>query len=90
MPSSTDLSNQPEAGVTTQLCDWAAKLELEAVPIDVIERAKYILLDGIACALVGAHVPWSEKYAEVTMKFEPEGYCTVIGYEKVSYSMPDM
>lgn len=83
MPSTVDTESHDGAGVTTKLCSWISNLKIDDVPPTVIERAKYLILDGIACALVGAHVPWSEKYAEVTMGFEPAGYCTVVGYDKV-------
>ena len=86
MPSTIDSELANGAGVTTKLCSWVSNLKIEDIPPTVVERAKYLLLDGIACALVGAHVPWSEKYAEVTMGFEPAGYCTVMGHDKVCFS----
>ena len=30
------------------------------IPHSMIERAKHLILDGIACGLVGARVPWSK------------------------------
>jgi aconitate decarboxylase len=80
----TEPAKNGEKGITAQICDWASNLKAEDIPADVLERAKYLILDGIACALVGAKVPWSEKYAEATMSFEPSGPCTIIGYDKVS------
>ena len=70
-------------GVTSQLSHWISSLQLSDVPDDVLERAKYQLLDGVACALVGAHVPWSEKYVEAMAEYEPAGEYSVIGWEKV-------
>jgi 2-methylcitrate dehydratase PrpD len=46
-------------GVTGALSAWLADLSLADVPQAVRERAKYLLLDGIGCALVGAKLPWS-------------------------------
>jgi 2-methylcitrate dehydratase PrpD len=46
-------------GVTGALSAWLADLSLADVPPAVRERAKYLLLDGIGCALVGAKLPWS-------------------------------
>ena len=70
-------------GVTAQLSHWITNLQLSDVPPAVLERAKYQLLDGVACALVGAHVPWSEKYVEATAEYEPPGEYSVIGWDKV-------
>ena len=75
---------KPEQGVTAQLSQWIANLQLSDIPPAVRERAKYQLLDGVACALVGAHVPWSEKYVEATAEYEPAGEYSVIGWDKVS------
>lgn len=71
-------------GVTAQLSTWVTGLQLKDVPTDVLERAKHLILDGIVCGLVGARVPWSEECVASVLDFEPPGYCTVIGYEKVS------
>ena len=70
-------------GVTAQLSQWISNVQLSDIPPEVLERAKYQLLDGVACALVGAHVPWSEKYVEATAEYEPAGDYSVIGWDKV-------
>src|SRR5436190_628998 len=41
-------------GATGRLSDWLQHLQLDAVPQDVKARAKHVILDGIACALLGA------------------------------------
>lgn len=66
---------QPEqpkdpAGVTGQLCNWLAELSLASIPDVVQTRAKYLLLDGIGCALVGAQLPWSRKAVEIVRALE--------------------
>ncbi|KAF2107791.1 hypothetical protein BDV96DRAFT_672944 [Lophiotrema nucula] len=68
--------------VTEQLCDWTHELRIENVPKEVLERAKHLILDGIACGLIGSHVPWSEHLAKAIGAFEPPGSCTVIGYKE--------
>ena len=70
-------------GVTSQLSHWTSNLQVSGIPPTVRERAKYQILDGIACVLVGAHVPWSEEYVEVTAEYEPAGEYSVIGWDKV-------
>ncbi|KAK9424296.1 putative SpoK [Seiridium unicorne] len=77
-----DETNNEESGVTAALSTWIAGLKREDIPTQVLERAKHLILDGIACGLVGARVPWSEKAAAAILDFEPEGQCSVLGYEE--------
>lgn len=78
----TDQPMDPK-GETGKLCTWIHDLKLDDVPADVLERCKYLLLDGLACAIVGAHLPWSEKAAKGVFGMEPAGDCTVFGWDKV-------
>lgn len=81
------LAHETEApdgpGVTTQLCDWIHGLKLEDVPVHVQTRAKYLILDGLACALTGARVPWSVDAAKAMLEFEEPGKHVLIGYKEV-------
>ena len=70
-------------GTTAILCEWIHALQPADIPSEVIERAKYLILDGIGCALVGAHVPWSEQLADAMRQFEPPGACHIVGYDNV-------
>lgn len=87
--SSTNSPSDPD-GQTGKLCNWVQSVALEDVPADVQTRAKYLILDGIACALVGAHLPWSEKAATGILEMEPSGDCDIFGWERVcpNYSDP--
>ncbi|KFZ03375.1 hypothetical protein V502_11001 [Pseudogymnoascus sp. VKM F-4520 (FW-2644)] len=69
-------------GPTGKLCTWIHGLTLADIPPEVQTRAKYLLLDGIACGLVGAHLPWSETAANAIFKMESAGSATIIGWEK--------
>ncbi|KAI1179924.1 hypothetical protein F4777DRAFT_574746 [Nemania sp. FL0916] len=77
-----DETNDENSGVTATLCHWIANLSKDDIPAPVLERAKHLILDGIGCGLVGARVPWSEKAVEAVLDYEPEGQCSVIGYEE--------
>jgi len=68
-------------GVTSQLSTWIYNLKSKDIPPEIIERAKYLVLDGVACGLVGARVPWSEAYVQATNEFEPAGEYSVIGHD---------
>src|SRR6201996_7047225 len=67
------------AGPTGQLADWVAQLTLDDVPAPVVERAKYLLLDGLGCALVGAQLPWSRVATDAVLDLEGSGDSVVIG-----------
>jgi 2-methylcitrate dehydratase PrpD len=65
--------------VTIPLADWVANLSYDAIPEQVRERAKHLLLDGVACGLVGAQLPWSRVATSATLGIEATGDATVIG-----------
>ncbi len=72
-------------GVTEELSRWIEQTTIEDVPESVRQRAKHLILDGIACGLVGARVPWSEEAFNAINQFEARGEHAIIGYEEVSY-----
>lgn len=79
MPPATD-----PKGVTGALSSWLADLSLADVPEIVRERAKYLLLDGIGCALVGAKMPWSALAVQTITRFEGAGDKTIIGWGRTT------
>ena len=72
------------AGVTGALCNWLTKLSLDQVPETVRMRAKYLLLDGIGCAFVGAKLPWSALAVETITRFEGSGNSAILGWGRVT------
>ena len=77
--TNTTAPSAPE-GVTGKLSNWITSNSYQSISADVTTRAKYLLLDGIACALVGCHLPWSETAARGITSMDPAGDCTVIGW----------
>jgi aconitate decarboxylase len=71
-------------GVTGALSNWLTRLSLDDVPEAVRARAKYLLLDGIGCALVGAKLPWSALAVETITRFEGRGDSTIIGWGRMT------
>ena len=69
-------------GITEHISQWALSLQLSDVPEDVQRRARHIMLDGVGCGLVGAHLPWSERAAHTILEIEPPGPCSLIGWQK--------
>src|ERR1700756_1082492 len=53
------MTESTTSGVTVPLARWVAQLTPDAIPERVRARAKHLLLDGVACGLVGAQLPWS-------------------------------
>lgn len=68
------------AGATGQLADWVSGLRVDAIPVAVRERAKHLLLDGMACALIGAQLPWSQKAVDAVLRIEGAGTSPLIGW----------
>lgn len=53
---------------------------MDDIPGHVRERAKYLLLDGIACALVGAQLPVSHKGVAGVTALDRAGGAALIGW----------
>jgi len=68
------------AGPTGQLATWLQDFDLTDVPRTVQNRAKSLILDGIACAIVGARLPWSTKAVEIVTRLEGAGDHDIIGW----------
>src|ERR1700690_1253488 len=68
------------AGPTGRLATWLSATTLTDVPASVRERAKYLLLDGVGCALVGAQLPVSRIGVEGGLAFAPAGSGTLVGW----------
>jgi aconitate decarboxylase len=69
------------AGPTGRLSVWAAQTTLDDVPSSVRDRAKHLVLDGVACALVGAQLPVSRKGVEGVTALDVSGDAVLIGWD---------
>src|ERR1700686_2332268 len=65
---------------TGRLATWLANTTLDDIPRSVRERAKHLLLDGVACALVGAQLPVSRKGVEGITELDDAGKGVLIGW----------
>ncbi|GLB06546.1 hypothetical protein AtubIFM57258_001856 [Aspergillus tubingensis] len=77
-PSATSTGSS----VTRTLSTWLEELTPDSIPIEIRTRAKYLILDGLACALLGARLPWSVKAHDAITAIEGRGNCTVIGWNE--------
>lgn len=71
-------------GVTGRLAMWVASLRYDDIPERVRERARHLLLDGLACALVGARLPWSERAVDAVLALEGDGDVPVLGWGRTA------
>jgi aconitate decarboxylase len=90
----TDVAGKPARaatdpnGPTGRLATWLADTTLDDIPASVREHAKHLLLDGIACALVGAQLPVSRKGVEGVTALDSAGSAPLIGWGGRSTSPP--
>jgi aconitate decarboxylase len=72
--------HQPSGNVYTRgIADFVAGLRYEAIPAEVIERIKLLVLDSLGCALFGAELPWSRILRQTLAKVDTSQGCTVWG-----------
>ncbi len=69
-------------GPTGRLANWLADLRLEDIPEATRQRAAYLLLDGVGCALVGARLPWSVTAVESVCRLDGAGRAMLIGWNR--------
>src|ERR1700678_412291 len=75
-------------GPTGRLATWLAKTTLDDIPPSVREPAKDLLLDGVACALVGAQLPVSRIGVEGVTTLDDAGSALLIGWGGRTTSAP--
>jgi aconitate decarboxylase len=69
------------SGPTGRLATWVAETSLGDVPASVRDRAKHLILDGIACALVGAQLPVSRIGVKGVTALDGAGDAALIGWD---------
>jgi aconitate decarboxylase len=68
------------AGPTGRLATWVADTTLDDVPSAVRDRARHLILDGIACALVGAQLPVSRIGVKGVTALDTTGDAALVGW----------
>jgi 2-methylcitrate dehydratase PrpD len=78
-------TNDVVQGVTVSLARWAAALQFEDIPEDVVSHMKTCVLDGVGCAIFGAGQPWGRIAAEIVTGWSGGGKASLFLHkEKVS------
>lgn len=79
----TEKHEQQPPPITSELCEWVQSLKFEEIPEEVLLRTRYLILDGLACAIIGSHLPWSEVGTRAALSMESPGSCSIWGWDKV-------
>jgi 2-methylcitrate dehydratase PrpD len=74
--------NLPTRSHSRELIEFVQGLDLDAVPADIVKRAKGCLLDSLGCALFGSLQPWAKIMAEEMLAEGSRGRSTVIGQKR--------
>ena len=77
-----DASGASTGGPTPELCRYLAATQVADLPPEILERTRYLLLDGIACGLVGAHLPWARRAVEGTLPVDGGSGATLWGWDR--------
>jgi 2-methylcitrate dehydratase PrpD len=67
-------------GETLRLAEFAARLRFEDIPADVVEFAKVLLLDNLACGFVGAGQPWAAAVLEMANEWGGREECSIFAH----------
>ncbi|HEV2431257.1 MAG TPA: MmgE/PrpD family protein [Burkholderiales bacterium] len=64
---------------TRGLAEFGASLTYDAIPADVRERLKLLILDALGCALYGAHLEWCRILNKTLTELDNDKSCAVWG-----------
>ena len=64
---------------TRGIAEFVSGLEYGAIPREVRERAKLLILDALGCALYGARLPWCRILQRTLAKLDRSAACAVWG-----------
>jgi 2-methylcitrate dehydratase PrpD len=64
---------------TRGLAEFGAGLTYEAIPPEVRERLKLLILDALGCALYGAHLEWCRILRDTLVSLDQNSSCVVWG-----------
>ncbi len=67
------------ANETVRLAEFAAGLRFEAIPPEVVRRAKHCIIDAVAVIIYGNALPWSRIIASYAERSGPGGRSRILG-----------
>ena len=72
----------PSRSRSRELVEFVHGLKLEALPPDIVQRAKGVLLDSLGCTLFGSLQPWSKIMAAEMLAEGSCGHSTIVGQKQ--------
>jgi 2-methylcitrate dehydratase PrpD len=72
---------------TRGIAEFVSNLKYEAIPAEVIERIKLLILDAFGCAIFGAELPWSRILIDTLRNVDATQHCSLWG-TRVKLSEP--
>lgn len=71
-----------EDGATKSLAKFAAELEFNKIPENILNYLKLLFLDGVGCCIHGNTLEWTKTLEEVVTNKEDINQCSIIGTNK--------
>ena len=71
-----------EDGATKSLAKFAAELEFNKIPKNILNYLKLLFLDGVGCCIHGNTLEWTKTLEEVVTNKEDYSQCSIIGTNK--------
>ena len=71
-----------EDGATKSLAKFAAELEFNKIPKNILNYLKLLFLDGVGCCIHGNTLEWTKTLEEVVTNKEDNNQCSIIGTHK--------
>lgn len=65
---------------TKTVAQFVAAATYADLPPEIVARTRHLILDGLACGLVGAKLPWSRTAVEAITELEGDGPATIWGW----------
>lgn len=84
MKTASPHSESPAA----RLIEFAGSLNLDSIPRDVVDRARWCLLDALGCGLFGSGQTWSKLMFDEMSAEQSRGVCTVYGQRETLAAAP--
>ena len=64
---------------TRDIAGFVSGLRYVAIPVEVRERIKLLILDALGCALYGAHLEWCRILSDTLSRVDKDASCSVWG-----------
>src|SRR3974390_2304927 len=74
---------------TRGIADFVAGLRYDAIPPEVVDRIKLLILDSLGCAIFGADLEWSRILLDTLSGLDATPGCTVWGSNRRLSAPPD-